>query len=268
MPPSFHFDTGRHRLKLDGFDVPSVTRILGALPKDALKFWAAKSVAEWAFDHREAWKDLPRDAAVDLLKREPLRFTSKRARVGTAVHGAVNAYALGFDPPDDLTDEEWGFFNGALAYLTEQKVEVLRTETTVYSRTHLYGGTFDLLQRRGDCDHGYGQPDERETCPCENCSVEIADFKTSKAVYPDVALQLVAYARADFIGDAASGEELELPKAARGLIVRLAADGSYEAVPCQLDDEVWAAFLSVRGVFDWMRGISARVLEPALRRAA
>jgi len=242
----FHFDTGRHRLFLDGMQVPSVTGILGALPKDALKFWAAKSVAEWAYDHRDAWKDLPRSAAVDMLKREPLRFTKARARVGTAVHGAINAHALGYDPPEDLTDEEWGYFNAALSYLADQKVQVIRTETTVYSRTHGYGGTFDLLQRRGQGP------------------IEVADFKTSKAVYPDVALQLVAYARADFIGDADTGEEIELPRASTGVIIRLAASGEYEAVPVDLDDEVWQSFLAVRGVYDWTQVISARVLRRPL----
>lgn len=247
--PAFHFDTRRHKLTLDGIDIPSVTGILGALPKDALKFWAAKSVATWAYDHRDAWKDLPRDAAIDLLKREPLRFTGARARVGIVVHGAINAHTLGYDPPEEMTDEEYGYFNGALRYLSDQKVEVLRTETTVYSRKHLYGGTFDLLQTRAG-----GPP-------------EIADFKTSKAVYPDVALQLVGYARADFIGDAESGEELELPTVDRGVIIRLAADGSYEAVPVALTDEVFAAFLAVQGVHAWTKGLANRVLEPALRAA-
>lgn len=247
--PAFHFDTRRHRLTLDGIDIPSVTGILGALPKDALKFWAAKTVATWATDHKDAWKDLPRDAAIDLLKREPMRFTGARARVGTVVHGAINAHALGYDPPEDLTDEEYGYFNGALKYLTDQKVEVLRTETTVYSRKHLYGGTFDLLQRR------------------DKNPLEIADFKTSKAVYPDVALQLVGYARADFIGNAENGQEEELPQVDRGVIIRLAADGSYEAVPVALTDEVFDVFLAVQSVHAWGKGLSNRVLEPALRAA-
>jgi hypothetical protein len=253
---AFGFDTHRHRLTLDGFDIPSVTQILGdGLPKPALKFWAAKSVAEWAYDHRDAWKDLPRDAAVDLLKREPLRFTKKKANVGTAVHAAVNAYAEGAEVPE-LNDEEYGYYNAALAYLDEQQVEVLRSEATVYSRTHHYGGTFDLLARK---KAPYGVDPNPAT---------IRDFKTSKAVYPDVALQLVAYARADFIGDAATGEEIPLPPVTEGEIVRLDSSGSYEAVPVALDDAVWETFLHVFGVRNWTRELAPTVLKPALRRAA
>jgi hypothetical protein len=198
---SFHFDPGRHKLTLDGFEIPSVTTILGrGLPKPALKFWAAKAVAEYAFDHQDAWTKLPRDGAVDLLKREPLRFTAAKANVGTAVHAAIAEYAQEGAAPEGLNDLEMGYYNAARSYLSEQAVEILESEATVYSRKYGYGGTFDLLQRRDGV-------------------MEIADFKTSKAVYPDVALQLVAYSRAEFIG-AAEGIEKPLPEVRHGLIVR------------------------------------------------
>jgi hypothetical protein len=253
---NFGYDDAKHAYQLDGIEIPSVTQILSAgLPKPALKFWAAKSVAEWAYDHRDAWKDLPRSAAVDLLKREPLRFTKHRANVGTAVHAAINAYVERQDA-SDLSDEEYGYYNAALAYLDEQQVEVVRSEATVYSRAHHYGGTFDLLARK---KAPYGVDPNPAT---------IRDFKTSKAVYPDVALQLVAYARADFIGDAATGEEIPLPPVTEGEIVRLDSSGSYEAVPVALDDAVWETFLHVFGVRNWTREIAPTVLKPALRRAA
>lgn len=246
---SFNYDPGRHKLTLDGIVIPSVTTILSrGLPKPALQHWAARSVAEYAYDNQEAWTKLPRDGAVDLLKREPLRFTGKRARVGTAVHSAIAFYAALGEPPDDLTDEEWGYYNAALRYLTEHDVEILESEVTVWSRAHSYGGTFDLLQRR-------------------NGELEIADFKTSKAVYPDVALQLVAYARAEFIGRQ-SGAEDPLPTVERGVIVRLDRSGSYEAVPASLDDDVFETFLATRCLFEWDRGLSRRVLGTPLVAAA
>src|SRR4051812_22258850 len=73
----------------------SVTTILNALPKNALKYWAAGQVAGFAYDQAHAWLSLPREAAVDLLKREPLRFTNTRADIGTAFHDVAEAYALG-----------------------------------------------------------------------------------------------------------------------------------------------------------------------------
>lgn len=247
--PAFSFNTRNHRYTLDGTRPSGVTTILNeGLAKPWLKFWAAKAVAIWAFDHRDAWKDLPRDAAIDLLKREPLRILKSAARRGTAVHGAIAAHALGLDPPDDLTDEEWGYFNAALSYLTEQDVEIVRSENSVYSRTHGYAGSFDLIQRRAG-------------------RVEIADFKTSKDVYSDVALQLAGYARADFIGDPESGEELPIPEIEGGMIVQLGADGRYKAVPVVIDDEVFASFLACLAVKEWRQGIESRVLGEPLRGA-
>ena len=78
----------------------SVTTILGALPKDALKFWAAKSVAEFAYDDAKNWLGMTRDRAVDYLKREPLRFTGERANFGSTIHAAAEALSLGRPLPD------------------------------------------------------------------------------------------------------------------------------------------------------------------------
>lgn len=246
---SFHYEPGRHRLTLDGESVPSVTTIKKAcFPKaEVLQNWASRTVAEFAYDHRDTFKDLPREAAVDLLKREPMRFTGKRARRGTAVHAAIAYYNAMGEPPDDLTDEEYGFYNAALLYLTEHDVEVIESEVTVWSREHHYGGTLDLIQRR-------------------NGDLEIADFKSSKAIYSDVALQLVAYARAEFIGRQ-DGTEDPLPEVVRGVAVHLRGDGTYEALPVLLDDNVFAVFRAARAIFEWDRGLSRRVLQPALRAA-
>lgn len=237
---AFHFDTRRHRYTLDGQRVLGVTTILNAVPKqDFLKPWAARMVAEYAYDHRDAWKDLPRPAAVDMLKREPLRFTGAAAARGTAVHAAINQYVLGYDAPDDLTDEQWGYFNAALSYLGDHSVTIERTETSVYSRTYGYAGTFDAFQRRGDGP------------------LEIADFKTGKSLYEEYALQLAGYARADFIGDPETGQELPVPEIRRGVLIRLGSDGAYEIAEVEITDELFAAFLAVQQVHGWVNGPSS-----------
>lgn len=248
--------------------LPSVTTILSAgVAKPYLKTWGEKLVAEYAVDHVERWNGLPRQDAIDLLKRAPKRVTSNAQVRGSAVHAAIAAHVEG-EMPGKLTSEEHGYFEGALAYLSEQRVEVVASEACVFSREHGYAGTFDLLQRRGvvrrEFDPEWHKHGHLLGLPTP---IEIADFKTSKRVYPEVALQLCAYARGDFIGHD-DGTEEPLPTVTRGVIVQLSPNGDYKAVPVPLDDDVFATFLAAARMHEWSTRLSRRVLESALKRAA
>lgn len=217
-------------------EVPSVTSILAAgLPKPALQYWAARSVAEFAFDHADAWRSLPREAAVDLLKRAPYRTTSKRADAGSAVHSAIDAHIKNIPSVELQSKEEQGLYEAALAFLRKYRPDVIHTEATVYSRTHKYAGTADMLAR------------------IEGVQTVI-DFKTSKAVYPEQAIQLASYAFADFVADG----DLELPLDElgpfdTGLIVRLGSDGRYEAVRFRLDPDLFTVFLAAKAIHRYQR---------------
>ena len=47
-----------HRYKLDGAWVPGVTTLIGkGLPKPALPYWAARTVAEWVADNPDGKTD-------------------------------------------------------------------------------------------------------------------------------------------------------------------------------------------------------------------
>lgn len=214
-------------------EVPSVTAIVGGgIPKRFLMYWAAKKVAEWAYDHRDAWRDLPKDAAVDLLKRAHSRYTGKRADVGTAVHAAAEAHASG-KPEPELSEEEHGYFEGALRFFKDHDPEILEVESTVYSRNHGYAGTPDLFLRLQG-------------------KVLVADWKTGKDIYPETALQLAAYAHGDFIGRD-DGTEDPVPPAELGLGIRLTSDGDYQAYPLLVTDEVLDMFLAAQKVHGWRK---------------
>ena len=79
--------------------VPGVTSILSMLPKPFLTFWSAKMVAEFAVDNFGAYSQLimngQRQAAIDLLKGAPRRFTSGRADIGTEAHGLFEMMGRG-----------------------------------------------------------------------------------------------------------------------------------------------------------------------------
>jgi len=249
--------------------LPSVTTILGeGVPKPFLKPWAEKMVATYAVDHVDRWNGLPRQDAIDLLKRAPFRFTRSAQVRGSAVHAAIAAHVEG-ETEVDLPEEQEGYFRAALAYLSEQRVTVLRSEACVFSREHGYAGTFDLLQQRDGGNLRVFDPEWHKQGHRLGRAfpVEIADLKTSKAVYPEVALQLAAYARADFIG-LDDGTEEPLPQVTRGVIVQLSPDGTYKAVPVELGSDVFDTFLAAKVLHDWSRGLSRRVLGKPLERAA
>jgi hypothetical protein len=237
----------------------SVTTILKALPKDALKFWAASQVAGFAFDHAHSWLSLPREAAIDLLKREPLRFTGGRAEIGTALHSAAEAYALGKPlstaPFEDEVRKMVGHF---LRFLKAFQPRIIATEAVIYNRTQKYAGKFDLLvEISADKLAQAATPWDPPADHPEFVRL-LLDYKTGKGVYNETALQLNAYAGAEFIGMPDGSEQPVPPLDGLG-VVHITADG-WELIPVRLDPEIFRAFLYVREVFRWLEVTSKEAL--------
>lgn len=253
----------------------SVTTILQALPKDALKWWAAKVTAEFAVDRQPTWMTMGRDEAVDWLKREPMRFTGGRADFGSAVHAATEDYVLGRPMRrGGFSEEERHAMGHFLRFVDTLKPRYLLTEAGVYNRTQKYAGTLDAV-----ADVPYGLLLElahgNETLvPWEprgdrDVVTLLLDTKTGgdvaegRGVYPEVALQLAAYGRAEFVG-AASGQELPLPELDGAAVLHVNASG-WRIVPVDaLNPEVFRTFLFVREVFRWREVLSKEVLGTPL----
>lgn len=179
---------GRHyRHPVTGEEVPSVTNVIGVLDKPALPRWAAKVVAEQAWLLRGTLDELGRDEAVDVLKGAPWRKSTRAADRGTTIHDYLHARAQGVEPPE-LEGEAAKYRKAADGFLDLMKPEFLMTETTVFGAG--YAGTFDFIARFGD-------------------RVVLGDYKTSKDLYPEVALQLAAIANADEA--VVDGEIVSLP---------------------------------------------------------
>lgn len=224
--------TGRtYQHPVTGAEYPSVTTVLGIVGKgEALKHWAANEVAKYAVNNRNTWAQLDDAAAIDLLKREPLRFLDRAASRGTDVHALAEAYAKTGTMPQ-WAEEISGYVEALRRFYDEHQPVPLLVEHTVFNTKVGYAGSFDLL-----C-----------TLPAFGESVVILDYKTSKAVYPDVAAQLAAYAHATEYVD---GNEMKLlPPVERGVVVRFAADGQYQVVECDISAG-WEYFKAVRAVFN------------------
>jgi hypothetical protein len=196
---------GRHyRHPNTGDLVPSITNIIGALSKgDALTRWSAKMVAETAYSMRHSLANMEEADAVDMLKQSPWRTSTRAADRGTTIHAYLEARMLGLKP-DIIDGEALRYRDAAEAWLDDWKPEVIATERTVFGPD--YAGTGDLWCRRDG-------------------KVVIVDFKTSKAIYKEAALQIAALWAAPVQAD---GSVDPAPDDAEGWVVRIGEDG-YEA---------------------------------------
>lgn len=234
---------------------PGVTSILGMLPKGFLKYWAAKSVAEYAVDNLGpvvglAFKDPA--AAVDLLKRSPDRDTRQAADKGTEVHDLFERLAKGEDigrvHPDNAPYV--ALFKG---FVEQYKPKFLFLEGTVWSDTYGFAGSFDFIAEVTDPDT------VTEENPDGERMVVIGDWKTTRSgVHEEVALQLTAYAHADYIINP-DGTRVDLPKLDGGIVVHVRPEGG-QVVPARIDDELMPYFEALRKVWDWDREVNKTVL--------
>ncbi|HEY7823960.1 MAG TPA: hypothetical protein VIG24_14045 [Acidimicrobiia bacterium] len=202
---------GRHYQGPDGELVPSVTNVIGILDKPALPRWAAKMVAERAMVMKASLARMDDGDIVDTLKAVPWQKSGRAADRGTDIHAYLEALLNQWEP-EPLSEDALPYKDAADAWYQEcYPDEVLATELTMFHPA--YAGTTDVVMRRGG-------------------KLIIADFKTSKAVYDEAALQLSALAGCytDAEGQPvpwrdADGEYLEFPEL---VVIRIGVDGYEE----------------------------------------
>jgi hypothetical protein len=219
-----------------GRSYPSVTAVLaGGIPKPGLSRWAAGQAAAYAVANLSRLAALPADQAAAEIRRAPWQARNHAAGLGDLVHAQIEAHVTGQacpPVPDEHAEQVLALLDGFARFERDHRPDWLAAEQTVFSDTHGYAGTFDLLSRLD------GQP-----------GVALLDVKTGGRIYPEVAVQLAAYAHADFIGHP-DGTTSILPAISSGLVLHL-RPGGYELHPVPIDEEVFAAFLAALGVFRW-----------------
>jgi hypothetical protein len=239
----------------------SVTTILQAIPKPALVSWSAREVAEFAVaNHKQLYAMLNGvrlqrssegvllgtisdpdavEAAVDYLKGAPWRKKESAAKLGSEIHAEIEAYILGRprpEPPLLIRPLVEGFRK----FLAEWQPEFLMSEGTVWNRTESYAGTLDWIAKIAG-------------------RTVVGDTKTGKDVYPEGALQLTAYRRAEFVllPDAS---EAPMPATDGAVVLHLMAEGTYRLIPVLSDDDCWYAFRIAREMFRFTEELSKRVI--------
>lgn len=250
-----------HELSL--LSVTSATK--GGYPKPFLEGWAAKMTAECAWDDWDVlqlFREREQQSAfLSHLKGARYRDRDAKSHRGTVVHAAIEAYIAGKPMTNDEINERlrekrvastmWPstrkMVKAVTAFFFEAEPEILLSEKTVYSRQHQYAGTLDILGIMG----------------IGSSRVPVVlDIKTSKRIYDDTAMQLCAYARADFIG-LDDGTEMPFPTAVPeyGVVVRPTASGEFETATFALTDEVYELFLAALRVAQ-LYDVPSRVRRP------
>lgn len=221
----------------------SVTTILGALAKPALPNWAAKTSAEYVSEH---WKEIMhlcldgrQDEVVALVKGAPWRQRDKAANLGTDVHHAIDLFLS-----DGAVLEDYPHMAPFHAWLEKAGLKILEHEVTVFSENYNYAGTLDLL-----CENDQG--------------IGLIDFKTGKGIYPEYALQVAAYARADFIGRR-DGSTSKMPHVDWCACLHLRPD--FAAIHKVRDIDIsFTSFLYLREVFRWQNEMASNAFDGVIR---
>lgn len=212
----------------------SVTTILSALGKPWLGAWAAKMAAEYAYDNRNVWTELPKIEATKLIKSAPWDTRDKAGNLGTAVHDAIEAHILS-EPLPEYSDTVAPRMSHFEQFLIEYEPHFFASEAVVFSKQHRYAGTLDAIAEIGG-----------ETL--------LIDVKTSKSVYPEFALQLAAYKYGQWLG-LPNGDAAPMPEIDGAAVLHITPKG-YRLIRVRCDEEVFRHFLYVAQCWRWMKEVA------------
>ena len=243
------FSEKAHRYWLDGKPVPGVTTILGVLNKPALVKWSAGMVAEWVADNPdgvETLRQMGREPMINALKAVPWDKRDKAADRGSQFHLYAQQLLEGEDVELDADDELLPVIENALRFLDEWEIEPILVEAPVASREHWYAGTADIFAK-------YKHP------VTGHQGVAIFDWKTSRGIYPEYAMQLNAYAFADFAG---LGDDIKpVPECDAAFGLHLRADG-YDVHAMKFGPDIHAEFVTIRETADIKKRMDGNWRQP------
>lgn len=234
--------------EVDGELYPSVTHILQAISKPALIAWSANTeraaVTEAAADLYAEWASqlvppqMPRASYVATLTarlgqvKAHQKELAKAGDIGTQIHQKIEwmmrtAMGVLAGPEPVVTDAALWACMAFEDFAKSVHLKPVLIEKTVFSRTHQFAGTMDLLAR-------------------VNGELVLIDFKSGKSVYPESFLQSAAYSTA------LVEMGYVLPSAA--LIVRLPkveTDPAFEVVSVPPAADLLPTFLAVKELWKW-----------------
>jgi hypothetical protein len=242
-----------HSYRLDGKAVQGVTTLINAgWPKPMLINWAAEAVAKYVADNFDTVREVRaqgRAETIDLLKNAHRRDRDRAAARGTDVHAIAEQLIHGKEVqiPEDLA----GHVNGYVEFIDTWQLEPVVTEKPCASREWWYAGTFDAV-----ADFSAGQLKGKRL---------LLDWKTSKGVYGETAMQLAAYQHAEFYLDD-DGAEQPMPEVDGLAVVHVTQYGTdlYEITDPEL---AWKQFQHVAWVAKQTKAVKNQITEATVLEA-
>lgn len=239
--------------------VPGVTSIISMLAKPFLQGWAAKMAAELAVDSIDMIKPMAerdRQGAVDFVKGAAYRYTKARASIGSDAHDLFERMIRGEAVRRVHPDME-PYRRGFAEFLDAVQPELVSAEDIMWSDAHAYAGS-------SDCIMDVRLDDNNRPCASADKTRSIVDWKTSKDLHAEVALQLTAYANADRLIKP-DGRSEPMPEIEMGAALHITPDG-WEFRPVRID--VFEYFLALRTLFDWDREDAKHVIGKPIASSA
>jgi hypothetical protein len=251
------------------WSVTTLTK-LGLGTSEGLVRWRSSEVAAAAYDRHNILnqfiQDKDRDGAIKWLNDQPFAKTKKAAARGTDVHTAAEHFALG--EPVDVEDHILPYVEQYARFLSDHRPIFHMAEAPVYNPTHGYAGTLD----------GIIEIDGKRLVGDIKTTAHAPDSGKSRPPFPEVALQLVAYRRAELVGVLsemryASGKRYYLfdPEQHHepmpetdGAVCIVVSPFDYMVVPVRTDDVVWNAWRHVMEAARWTVSTSKDVFGPPI----
>lgn len=252
--PPIRDDNGYYHMS-DGQKLMSVTTILElGVPKDKLVHWAAWEVARCAMDYLprllRARGDEARRGVLNWLQKAAERKRDDAAALGTAIHDAAEAHGLGTPWPEP-TEEQRPYIEAFARFCERWQPRWEAAEMVLANFTDGWAGKGDAWVWL--------------TLPDIGLVLIYVDWKTGKNIYPEVAMQMAAYIRAE-VGYLRDGTQIIPPQVKHAAVVHLRPSkypqtGGYRVRPVDVSDDVYASFLTARRTaVDWVTGRSKLVL--------
>lgn len=232
--------------------------------------WIAGTTAETAVRSRgtvaSMIKEQGEDAAIDWLKGARWRTSGKAKARGSDLHTAAEKLALG--APVDVDVAILPYVEQYAKFLEEHAPTFLMSEAPVYSPTRHYAGTLDaIIELQG----------QRVVADIKSTE-HGKDSGRYRPPYPEAALQLCAYRRAELVGVLSErryaggkryyifdpdGHHEPMPETDGAVVITVSPD-DYYITPVRTDDEVFTAFLAVKEAARFRLDIGNRVFGPQI----
>lgn len=172
------FDPVKHRYKINGEFAYGVTTALGIIAKPQLIWWAASQAADYVKSHLVPGQGLDELQIQDLCseaRKAHNKAKDKAADAGTYVHNWIEDFVNGKNPTMPVSPVIKRVIDDFLEWWEKTDVEVISPEQVFCSPTLMLAGTADLV------------------CKVDG-KLTIMDWKTGSGIYPEMFMQMAAYA--------------------------------------------------------------------------